>query len=97
MGFGLIGIGRSQADQAIQGFGEVAKLETARDEAEKTMEQQQATASTQMKGTLAGVGAMGGAIVGASSAAMGAKLGMAAGPVGALAGAAAGMILGSLF
>ena len=26
MGFGLIGIGRNQADQAINGFGEVARL-----------------------------------------------------------------------
>jgi hypothetical protein len=97
MGFGLIGIGRNQADQAIQGFGEVSGLENARNESEKTMKAQQEQASTQMKGTMAGTGAMVGAMAGMGSAAMGAQLGMAAGPVGALAGAAAGYILGSLF
>jgi len=92
MGFGLIGIGRNQADQAINGFGDVAKLETARDEAKKTMEAQKEVASSQMKGTMAGVGAMAGGMYAAGAS----MTGMAAlGPVGL--GIAGGMILSSLF
>lgn len=92
MGFGLIGIGRNQADQAIAGFGEVAGLENARNEAEKTMKHQQQQADTQMKGTLAGVGAG----VGAMAASSMGMTGMAAlGPVGL--GVAGGMLLASLF
>jgi len=90
MGFGLIGIGRNQADQAINGFGEVAKLETARDEAKKTMDFQKEQASTQMKGTMAATGAMAGAMYGM-------KAGSVGGPWGAAIGAAAGLVLGSLF
>jgi uncharacterized membrane protein len=90
MGFGLIGIGRNQADQAINGFGEVASLENARNEAEKTMKHQQQQASTQMKGTMAATGAMAGAMYGM-------KAGSVGGPMGAAVGAVAGLVLGSLF
>jgi uncharacterized membrane protein len=91
MGFGLIGIGRNQADQAISGFNEASKLETDRNEAKKTMDFQQEQASQQMKGTMAGVGAMAGAEYGMQAGAV------VGGPVGAALGAVGGLILGSLF
>jgi ElaB/YqjD/DUF883 family membrane-anchored ribosome-binding protein len=83
MGFGLIGIGRNQADQAIQGFGEVSKLETARNEAEKTMKAQQESADAQMKGSMAATGAMIGTMIMPG--------------IGTAVGAVGGLVLGSLF
>lgn len=92
MGFGLIGIGRNQADQAINGFGEVARLENAREQQKKSIETQQEVADQQFKGQMAAAGGMAGAMF-ASSAGM---AGMSAlGPVGL--GIAGGMLLASLF
>lgn len=92
MGYGLLGIGQQQADQAIAGLGEVARMENARNEQSKSLKTQQEVASQQMKGTLAATGGMAGAMF-ASSAGM---AGMSAlGPVGL--GIAGGMLLASLF
>ena len=90
MGFGLIGIGRNQADQAINGFGEVARLENAREQQKKSIETQQEVASQQMKGTMAATGAMAGAMYGMQAGSIGGPAGMAIGAVG-------GLILGSMF
>ncbi len=92
MGMGLIGIGQQQAGQAMQGFGDVAKMETARNEQQKSIDTQQEAASQQMKGTLAGVGGMAGAMYASGASMAGAA---ALGPVGL--GIAGGMILSSLF
>lgn len=83
MGFGLIGIGRNQADQAINGFGEVARLENAREQQEKSLETQQEVASQQMKGSMAATGAMAGTMIMPG--------------IGTAIGAVGGFILGSMF
>ncbi len=98
MGMGLIGIGQQQAGQATQGFGDVAKMETARNEQQKSIDTQKEAASQQMKGTLAAVGGMAGAMYASgASIAGGASMASAAalGPVGL--GIAGGLILASLF
>jgi uncharacterized membrane protein len=90
MGYGLLGIGQQQADQAIAGLGEVARMENARNEQSKSLKTQQEVASQQMKGTLAATGGMAGAMYGMQAGSIGGPMGMAIGAVG-------GLILGSLF
>lgn len=93
MSYGLLGIGQQQADQAMAGFDSVAKLENARVEQGESIKAQKEAQSQQMKGTLAGTGA----IVGGMAASSMGLTGMAAlGPVG-IGAAVGGLILGSLF
>jgi len=97
MGMGLIGMGAQKRDEAMAGFGEVARLESQRNTATEGIKVAQETAQQQQKGMLGATGAAVGMMAGMGSAAMGAQLGMFAGPVGALAGGALGFVLGGLF
>lgn len=90
---GLIQLGNSARNNAIQGLNTATELEQKRKE-----EGKMAKAADQAQDTnMIGMGAAGGLMAGLGSAGMGAQFGVAAGPVGMLAGAALGYAFGELF
>ena len=89
MARGLIGIGRVQKEQGMQGLLGAARLEAQQDIAEQGLRQQKKIAQAQTAGTLAGVGATAGY--------MGKIGGSVAGVPGAVIGAAIGFLASKLF
>jgi hypothetical protein len=91
---GLIGIGRVQKEQGMQGLLGAARLEAQQDIAEQGLKQQKKIAEQQTSGSLTAVGAaIGGGAIGKGMT-IGGTVG---GPLGAAAGAAIGFLVSKLF
>lgn len=94
MARGLIGIGRVQKEQGMQGLLGAARLEAQQDIAEQGLRQQKKIAQQQTSGALTATGAaIGGGAIGS-----GMKIGgTVGGPAGAAVGAAIGFLVSKLF